>query len=106
MSLQDPDIRRLLDATHQAAPSVARYAILTRATPPAKRRTGKHAVPRNLFEDIETQSLEGIGVRALLSDDYDEVPRLIRAIARDDAERPRHPARRTGSDRIVSDGGR
>jgi hypothetical protein len=80
LSMQDPNIRRLIDVTHRQYPEITNYAILTRKEPLANSTDDSATVLRNLFEDVEAQSFWKIGVRVIWADNFEEVPKLINAM--------------------------
>jgi hypothetical protein len=77
LSLQDPNLRRLIDVTHRQYPDIANYAILTRKTPRRGASRSREATLQDLFEKVETDSFEDIGVKVIWTDTYDEVPDRI-----------------------------
>jgi len=77
LSLEDPNIRRLIDATHRQYPDIPNYAILPRKQPVQTAAKSPQGVLRNLFEQVETNSLAGIGVRVIWANTYDEIPTLV-----------------------------
>jgi len=78
LSLQDPNLRRMLDVTHRQYPDIVNYAILTRKTPRgAGKKTSKQSTLLDLFEKVETESFHSIGVRVIWTDTFDEVPDRI-----------------------------
>lgn len=80
LSLEDPNIRRLIDVTHRQYPENVNYAILPRKNPLKNQANDNDAVMRNLFEEVESNSLERIGVRVLWVDAYGEIPSLLNGI--------------------------
>ncbi|HEY7187497.1 MAG TPA: SIR2 family protein [Vicinamibacterales bacterium] len=78
LSLQDPNLRRLIDVTHRQYPDVANYAILTRNR--RQNASSRQSTLQDLFEKVETDSFKDIGVRVIWTDSYDEVPDRIREI--------------------------
>ena len=87
LSLLDPNLRRLIDVTHRQYPDIKNYAILTRKTPP-EGANGKEPFLRDLFEKVETESFEKIGVQVIWTDSYDEVPHRILDICNVDEQAP------------------
>lgn len=77
LSLQDPNLRRLIDVTHRQYPDIANYAILTRKTPRRGASRSREATLQDLFEKVETDSFADIGVKVIWTDTYDEVPNRI-----------------------------
>lgn len=77
LSLQDPNLRRLIDVTHRQYPDIVNYAILTRQTPKGDGADAKQSILRELFEKVETESFASIGVRVIWTDDFSEVPDRI-----------------------------
>lgn len=86
LSMEDPNIRRLLEVTHRQYPDIPNYAILTRKKPIAHSKDSKPSVLRNLFEGVETQSFETIGVRVIWVDGFSQVPTIIDRIHLSDEE--------------------
>lgn len=84
LSLEDPNIRRLIDVTHRQYPEIANYAILTRSRSLKKSGDSKDCLLQNLFEDQENKSFEGIGVRVIWVDSYDEIPSVLHSICSED----------------------
>ena len=80
LSLQDPNLRRIIDVTHRQYPDIPNYAILTRKTPRAARGDAKQSVLQELFEKVETESFANIGVQVIWTDAYEEIPDRIREI--------------------------
>ena len=80
LSLQDPNLRRLIDVTHRQYPDIANYAILTRKTPRGVGADAKQSILQDLFEKVETESFENIGVKVIWTDTFDEVPSRINDI--------------------------
>lgn len=77
LSLQDPNLRRLIDVTHRQYPDITNYAILTRKTPRKGTSRSRQSTLQDLFEKVETDSFQDIGVRVIWTDNYDEVPDRI-----------------------------
>jgi hypothetical protein len=88
LSLEDPNIRRLLDVTHRQYPENLNYAILPRKRPFSGSKDTKDFVLRNLYEEVETSSFEKIGVRIIWVDSHDEVPCLLHEICTGEKIRP------------------
>jgi hypothetical protein len=80
LSMEDPNIRRLIDVTHRQYPEISNYAILPRKKSLAKSKDTKQGVLRNLFENVETSSFAKIGVRVLWVDSFDEIPVVLKKI--------------------------
>jgi len=80
LSLEDPNIRRLIDVTHRQYPESHNYAVLPRKHPLAGSKDTKEAVLRNLFEQVETSSFEKIGVRVIWVDSFEEIPYILQEI--------------------------
>jgi len=80
LSMEDPNIRRLIDATHRQYPDIPNYSILTRRTPLTRCADSKRTVLRNLFEDVETSSFAKIGVKIIWVDNYEQIPRAVSRI--------------------------
>ena len=85
LSMEDPNIRRLIDVTHHQYPDNLNYAILPRKRPLRGVRDNSESVLKNLFEEVETKSFEKIGVRVIWIDDYSEAPSLIHQICGGDS---------------------
>jgi hypothetical protein len=77
LSLQDPNQRRLIDVTHRQYPDIVNYAILTRKTPKNDIGDSKQSILLDLFEKVETESFENLGVQVIWTDSFDEVPARI-----------------------------
>ncbi len=84
LSLQDPNLRRLIDVTHRQYPDISNYAILTRKVPRGGAQS-RQSTLRDLFEKVETQSFADIGVKVIWTDSYDDVPKRILEICNIDA---------------------
>lgn len=80
LSLEDPNIRRLIDVTFRQYPENVNYAILPRKKPLAASRDNKACVLRNLFEQVETSSFGRIGVRVIWVDSHKEVSQVVHRI--------------------------
>ncbi len=92
LSMQDPNIRRLIDATHQQYPDIVNYAILSREVGQEEPNGRKETVLTNLFEEVETGSFDNIGVRIIWADTYSEIPKIIEQICQlDESTRARTP---------------
>jgi SIR2-like protein len=85
LSMEDPNIRRLIDVTHRQYPENLNYAILPRKQSSLGRRDNSDSVMKNLFEEVESNSFERIGVRVIWVDHHDEIPNLIAKICGADA---------------------
>jgi hypothetical protein len=81
LSLEDPNIRRLIDVTHKQYPEQINYAILPRKEALSKGGKSKEVILRNLFEEVEASSFEKIGVRVIWVDDFKEIPVILQNIA-------------------------
>lgn len=68
LSMQDPNLRRLIDVTHRQYPEVWNYAILQRATK-MPHDDSKSIILRNLAEYVEEDSFQKIGVKVIWVDD-------------------------------------
>jgi SIR2-like protein len=77
LSLQDPNLRRLIDVTHRQFPDILNYAILTRKTPRTATSRSRQSTLQDLFEKVETDSFDDIGVKVIWTDNFDEVPARI-----------------------------
>jgi hypothetical protein len=80
LSLEDPNIRRILDSTHQQYPRRHNYAVLRRQRPLARAGRSVKNVVINLFEQIESESFADIGVSVLWVDDFKDIPKLLRQL--------------------------
>jgi hypothetical protein len=80
LSLEDPNIRRLIDVTHRQYPENLNYAILPRKEALVDQRDNNDAVMKNLFEAVESNSFNKIGVRVIWVDSFTEVPSSINAV--------------------------
>lgn len=78
LSLEDPNIRRLIDVTHRQYPENINYAVLPRKQPLVGMRDNSDAVMKNLFEEVESNSFNRIGVRVIWVDSFTEIPPLLR----------------------------
>jgi hypothetical protein len=76
LSLQDPNLRRLIDVTHRQYRDIRNYAILTRKPPRSESSPPRSVLP-DLFERVETESFEDLGVHVIWTDTYNEVPDRI-----------------------------
>ena len=79
-SLEDPNIRRLIDLVHRTHPHVGQYAIHRRSRPLSSSTDCDLDILLNAFERVETASLDSIGVKVIWVDNHDEIPEFIRAI--------------------------
>lgn len=77
LSLEDPNIRRLLDVTHKQYPEISNYAILLRKRSLSRSHESKQGVLFNLFEEVETSSFQSIGVKVIWVDSFAEIPDVI-----------------------------
>jgi hypothetical protein len=77
LSMEDPNIRRLIDVTHSQYPEISNYAILPRRFSIASGPPSKQKVMHNLFEDVESTSFSRIGVKVIWVNDYKDIPPLI-----------------------------
>jgi hypothetical protein len=77
LSLEDPNIRRLIDVTHQQYPERVHYAVLTRKIPVTNSRSPARQIVGNVLEDAETHSFETLGVRVIWANTHDEIPGLL-----------------------------
>jgi hypothetical protein len=66
LSMEDPNIRRLIDVTHRQFPDNTNYAILPRKVGLRRSKDSSESVLRNLFEEVETKSFSNIGVQRSL----------------------------------------
>ena len=82
LSMQDPNLRRLIDVTHRQYPEIWNYAILQRATRTPDDET-KNAILKNLSEYVEEDSFQKIGVKVVWVDDIKkDIAPILRQIAR------------------------
>jgi hypothetical protein len=82
LSMQDPNLRRLIDVTHKQYPENFNFAILRRPTSLSDSSDSKQTLLRNMFEEVETQSFEKIGVRAIWVDSHEEVAAILQEVAK------------------------
>jgi len=81
LSMQDPNLRRLIDVTHQQYPEIWNYAILPRSDKPQNDNV-RATILRNLAEDVDETSFERIGVKVIWVDDITaDVAPLLSKIA-------------------------
>jgi hypothetical protein len=80
LSMEDPNIRRLVDVTHRQYPEIPNYAILARRKALGPLGDSKKCVLRNLFETVETSSFSKIGVKVIWVDTFDEIPDVLTEI--------------------------
>jgi hypothetical protein len=88
LSLEDPNLRRLIDVTNRQYPDIHNYAILPRKQSLEKSHDSKECVLRNLFEQVETSSFEKIGVRIIWVDQYTEIPSVLHQICTGEKPKP------------------
>jgi SIR2-like domain len=86
LSLEDPNIRRLIDVTHRQYPENLNYAILPRKRPLGDVRDNNDTVMKNLFEEVESNSFDRIGVRVIWVDSHEEIPRLLKRVCGAEAD--------------------
>ena len=84
LSMEDPNIRRLIDVTYRQFPETKNYAIITRKNSLKKSKNDKQLILRNLFEEVEVTSFRKIGVNVLWVDDFTEIPLLLNRIVEDE----------------------
>jgi len=77
LSLEDPNIRRLIDTTHRQFPRIQHYAILKRGRSLKTRGRSRTDTVANLFEKVETRAFAEMGVQILWVDEYEEIPDLV-----------------------------
>jgi hypothetical protein len=77
LSMEDPNIRRLIDVTHRQYPEISNFAILARKKNLSRNPDSKQGLLRNLFEEVETASFAKIGVKVIWVDNYDEIPKVL-----------------------------
>jgi hypothetical protein len=80
LSLEDPNIRRLIDVTHRQYPENLNYAILPRKQRLDHQHNTSGAVMKNLFEEVEMNSFERIGVRVIWVDTFSQIPALLNRV--------------------------
>jgi hypothetical protein len=80
LSMEDPNIRRLIDVTHRQYPEISNYAVLVRKKSLSRSPDSKQTLLRNLFEGVETSSFGKIGVKIIWLDRYEDIPPLLRSI--------------------------
>ena len=68
LSMQDPNLRRLIDVTHRQYPEIWNYAIVQRS-PRIPEDDSKGVILRNLAEYVEEDSFLKIGVKVVWVDD-------------------------------------
>lgn len=68
LSMQDPNLRRLIDVTHRQYPEIWNYAILQRA-PKTPAEDSKSIILKNLAEYVEEDSFQKIGVKVIWVED-------------------------------------
>jgi hypothetical protein len=82
LSMQDPNLRRLIDVTHRQYPEIWNYAILPRAARAAN-EDSKNTILRNLAEFVEEDSFLKIGVKVIWVDDIkQDIAPILERIAR------------------------
>ena len=81
LSLEDPNIRRLLDATHRQYPRRRNYAILRRQRPLATAGRSLKQIVINVVEQIESEAFDDIGVSVMWVDRFEDIPWVLREIA-------------------------
>jgi len=84
LSMQDPNLRRLIDVTHKQYPENDNFAILPRPISLASSRDSKQTVLRNMFEEVESHSFGRIGVKVLWVDSFEEIGQVIRRVVGDE----------------------
>jgi SIR2-like domain len=80
LSMEDPNIRRLIDVTHRQYPENVNYAILPRKNKMTGRKDNADSVMKNLFEEVESNSFGRIGVKVIWVDSFEEIPDIIRGV--------------------------
>jgi hypothetical protein len=88
LSLEDPNIRRLIDVTHRQYPENINYAILPRKQRLDQQKSNSNAVMKNLFEEVESHSLERIGVKVIWVDTFEQIPYLLKRVCGADSIDP------------------
>jgi SIR2-like domain len=101
LSLEDPNIRRLIDVTHRQYPENLNYAILPRKQPVHNRHGVNSTVMKNLFEEVESNSFYRIGVRVIWIDHFEQIPALLKDICQ--AEPASQKPRNGGSVSVAGD---
>lgn len=82
LSMQDPNLRRLIDVTHRQYPEIWNYSILPRAARAAN-EDSKNTILRNLAEFVEEDSFLKIGVKVIWVDDIkQDIAPILERIAR------------------------
>jgi hypothetical protein len=84
LSMEDPNIRRLIDVTHRQYPDNRNYAILTRKRSLHRSADNNAAVLRNLFEEVESKSFDRIGVKVIWVDEHAEIASILERVCCDD----------------------
>lgn len=87
LSLDDPNLRRLIDLTHSQYPKRKHYAIVTRSKKLGRGRDSGGTVLRNLFEKVDSDSFDRMGINILWVNGHSEVPRLLKRISALDRKR-------------------
>ena len=77
LSMEDPNIRRLIDVTHKQYPEIPNYAVLPRRESLKGLGDSKQAVLRSLYESVETNSFKEIGVQVIWVNTYDDIHNVI-----------------------------
>jgi hypothetical protein len=80
LSMEDPNIRRLIDVTHRQFPGRRHYVVLPRKQFTSNVLRPSQKILDNLFEQVETTSFENLGVNVIWVGDVKEVPVVIRSI--------------------------
>jgi hypothetical protein len=83
-SMTDPNVRRLLEITHNKKQTIRHYAILHNhwADEEAKLSTGLKPLAK-IMKGLEENSLNKLGVFPIWIDNYDEIPEILRKIGED-----------------------
>ena len=85
LSLQDPNLRRLIDVTHRQYPDIANYAIVPRKSAKVDAHDSKQSILTELFEKVESESFEDIGVHVIWTESFEDIPDKILEICNIDS---------------------
>ncbi len=80
LSMEDPNIRRLIDVTHRQYPEILNYAVLPRKRSLARSKDSKRNILTNLYEEVESTSFARIGVKVIWVDAHSEIPEVLERI--------------------------
>jgi hypothetical protein len=87
LSLEDPNIRRLVDTTHRQFPRIKHYAVLKRGRSLKARGRSRADTVANLFEEVESNVFAEMGILILWVDEHEQIPEIIRYVG--GLEKPR-----------------